>query len=50
MDTSCECSARQCAWFVFDHAMVLPEYVVDFEYITKVSKHLSIFQFICKFS
>ncbi|CAH3150734.1 unnamed protein product [Pocillopora meandrina] len=36
MDTSCECSARQCAWFVFDHEMVLPEYVVDFEYITKV--------------
>lgn len=35
-DTSCECSARQCAWYVFDHEMVLPEYVVDFEYITKV--------------
>ncbi|XP_078381877.1 leucine-rich repeat-containing protein 9-like isoform X2 [Oculina patagonica] len=36
IDTSCECSARQCAWYVFDHEMVLPEYVVDFEYITKV--------------
>ena len=35
-DTNCECSARQCAWYVFDHEMVLPEYVVDFEYITKV--------------
>ena len=33
---SCECSARQCAWFVFDHELVLPEYVVDFEYITRV--------------
>lgn len=35
-DTNCECSARQCAWYVFDHEMVLPEYVVDFEYIAKV--------------
>ncbi|KAK3738851.1 hypothetical protein QZH41_015070 [Actinostola sp. cb2023] len=32
----CDCSSRQCAWFVFDESMVLPEYVVDFEYITKV--------------
>ncbi|XP_068737471.1 leucine-rich repeat-containing protein 9-like isoform X3 [Montipora capricornis] len=36
LDSGCECSARQCAWYVFDHEMVLPEYVVDFEYITKV--------------
>ena len=35
-NTNCECSARQCAWYVFDHEMVLPEYVVDFEYNTKV--------------
>ena len=37
-DSDCDCSARQCAWYVFDHMMVLPEYVVDFEYITKVKK------------
>ncbi|XP_029195766.2 leucine-rich repeat-containing protein 9-like isoform X1 [Acropora millepora] len=36
VDSDCDCSARQCAWYVFDHVMVLPEYVVDFEYITKV--------------
>ncbi|XP_033624638.1 leucine-rich repeat-containing protein 9-like [Asterias rubens] len=34
-DAQCECSARQCEWFIFDHEMVLPEYVIDFEYITK---------------
>lgn len=33
---SCDCSSRQCEWFVFDHEMVLPEYVVDFEYLTRV--------------
>ena len=32
----CECSSRQCEWFVFDNKLVMPEYVVDFEYITKV--------------
>ncbi|XP_038075835.1 leucine-rich repeat-containing protein 9-like [Patiria miniata] len=31
----CECSARQCEWFIFDHELVLPEYVIDFEYKTK---------------
>ena len=39
VDSDCDCSARQCAWYVFDHVMVLPEYVVDFEYITKVKKN-----------
>lgn len=34
-DTLCECSARQCEWYIFDHRLVLPEYVVEFEYITK---------------
>ncbi|CAH1791753.1 unnamed protein product [Owenia fusiformis] len=33
--TSCDCLSRQCEWFVFDHEMVLPEYVIDFEYITR---------------
>ncbi|XP_022094850.1 leucine-rich repeat-containing protein 9-like [Acanthaster planci] len=31
----CECFARQCEWFIFDHELVLPEYVIDFEYMTK---------------
>ncbi|XP_054386670.2 leucine-rich repeat-containing protein 9 isoform X2 [Pongo abelii] len=33
---NCDCSVRQCKWFVFDHDLVLPEYVVEFEYITMV--------------
>ncbi|XP_035117932.2 leucine-rich repeat-containing protein 9 isoform X6 [Callithrix jacchus] len=31
---NCDCSARQYKWFVFDHDLVLPEYVVEFEYMT----------------
>ncbi|XP_058595193.1 leucine-rich repeat-containing protein 9 isoform X6 [Neofelis nebulosa] len=31
---NCDCSIRQCKWFVFDHDLVLPEYIVEFEYIT----------------
>ncbi|XP_078672195.1 leucine-rich repeat-containing protein 9-like isoform X1 [Branchiostoma floridae x Branchiostoma belcheri] len=33
--TECDCSGRQCEWFVFDHELVMPEYVIDFEYITR---------------
>ena len=33
---NCDCSIRQYKWFVFDHDLVLPEYVVEFEYITVV--------------
>nr|XP_056707726.1 leucine-rich repeat-containing protein 9 [Euleptes europaea] len=33
---NCDCSLRQCEWFVFDHDLVLPEYVVEFEFITSV--------------
>ncbi|XP_073751395.1 leucine-rich repeat-containing protein 9 isoform X3 [Callorhinus ursinus] len=33
---NCDCSVRQCKWFVFDHDLVLPEYIVEFEYITVV--------------
>uniref|UniRef100_A0A670XMP3 Leucine rich repeat containing 9 n=1 Tax=Pseudonaja textilis TaxID=8673 RepID=A0A670XMP3_PSETE len=33
---NCDCSLRQCEWFVFDHELVLPEYVIEFEYITQV--------------
>uniref|UniRef100_A0A803SPY2 Leucine rich repeat containing 9 n=1 Tax=Anolis carolinensis TaxID=28377 RepID=A0A803SPY2_ANOCA len=32
----CDCSLRQCEWFLFDHELVLPEYIVEFEYITLV--------------
>ncbi|OCT68507.1 leucine-rich repeat-containing protein 9 isoform X2 [Xenopus laevis] len=31
---NCDCSLRQCEWFVFDHELILPEYVVEFEYIS----------------
>ncbi|KAH0517179.1 Leucine-rich repeat-containing protein 9 [Microtus ochrogaster] len=30
----CDCGYRQFKWFVFDPDLVLPEYIVDFEYIT----------------
>ncbi|KAL3874482.1 hypothetical protein ACJMK2_037491, partial [Sinanodonta woodiana] len=33
---TCECSTRQCEWFIFDHELVLPEYIIEFEYLTKV--------------
>ncbi|XP_071894260.1 leucine-rich repeat-containing protein 9 isoform X2 [Anas platyrhynchos] len=33
---SCDCSSWQCEWFVFDHELVLPEYIAEFEYITLV--------------
>ncbi|KAK2496178.1 hypothetical protein MC885_000750, partial [Smutsia gigantea] len=36
---NCDCSIRQCKWFVFDHDLVLPEYIVEFEYITVVKAH-----------
>uniref|UniRef100_A0A8D1N9W3 U2A'/phosphoprotein 32 family A C-terminal domain-containing protein n=1 Tax=Sus scrofa TaxID=9823 RepID=A0A8D1N9W3_PIG len=41
---NCDCSVRQCKWFVFDHDLVLPEYIVEFEYITVVKAH-SLFSF-----
>ncbi|XP_067941699.1 leucine-rich repeat-containing protein 9-like [Watersipora subatra] len=31
---TCECSDKQSEWFVFDHEMAVPEYIVDFEYVT----------------
>ncbi|XP_019307190.2 leucine-rich repeat-containing protein 9 isoform X4 [Panthera pardus] len=36
---NCDCSIRQFKWFVFDHDLVLPEYIVEFEYITMVKPH-----------
>ncbi|KAL4237983.1 Leucine-rich repeat-containing protein 9 [Mactra antiquata] len=35
-NSSCECSARQCEWYIFDNELVLPEYIVEFEYVTKL--------------
>uniref|UniRef100_A0A672RG25 Leucine rich repeat containing 9 n=1 Tax=Sinocyclocheilus grahami TaxID=75366 RepID=A0A672RG25_SINGR len=32
---SCDCRQQQKLWYMFDHEMVLPEYLVDFEYVTK---------------
>ncbi|XP_041353285.1 leucine-rich repeat-containing protein 9-like isoform X2 [Gigantopelta aegis] len=34
--STCECSSRQCDWYIFDNELVLPEYIIDFEYVTKV--------------
>ncbi|XP_078516483.1 leucine-rich repeat-containing protein 9 [Lissotriton helveticus] len=31
----CDCSLRQCEWFVFDHELVLPEYIIELEYSTQ---------------
>ncbi|XP_042116704.1 leucine-rich repeat-containing protein 9 isoform X2 [Peromyscus maniculatus bairdii] len=35
----CDCGYRQYKWFVFDHDLVLPEYIVEFEYLTVVKVH-----------
>ena len=32
----CECANRQSEWFVFNHHLAMPEYIVDFEYVTRV--------------
>uniref|UniRef100_S4RKD9 Leucine rich repeat containing 9 n=1 Tax=Petromyzon marinus TaxID=7757 RepID=S4RKD9_PETMA len=33
----CECALRQCLWFVPDRDLVLPEYIIDLEYVTQRS-------------
>ncbi|KAK1791307.1 hypothetical protein P4O66_013319, partial [Electrophorus voltai] len=38
---SCDCSQQQTLWYVFDHELVLPEYLIDFEYITEVTPQAS---------
>lgn len=43
---NCDCSVRQCKWFVFDHDLVLPEYIVEFEYITVVWMHFLKLEFL----
>ncbi|XP_041669217.1 leucine-rich repeat-containing protein 9 [Cheilinus undulatus] len=32
--TGPECSPRRRQWFMFDHELILPEYIIHFEYIT----------------
>lgn len=36
-----ERSPRQRRWFVFDHELVLPEYIMFFEYVFEVKKKRS---------
>ncbi|XP_064621486.1 leucine-rich repeat-containing protein 9-like isoform X3 [Lineus longissimus] len=40
----CECINRQCEWFVFDRDLVMPEYVVEFEYMTRLKPRNTFFQ------
>jgi len=39
----CECTLRRCTWYVFDPAMVLAEYIVDFEYLSPHTPPLTSF-------
>jgi len=32
----CDCRQQQRLWYIFDHEMVIPEYLVDFEYVSQV--------------
>uniref|UniRef100_A0A8C7RDG2 Leucine rich repeat containing 9 n=1 Tax=Oncorhynchus mykiss TaxID=8022 RepID=A0A8C7RDG2_ONCMY len=43
--SGCDCSLRQSQWFVFDRELVLPEYLIDFEYITQVGKSIPCLSF-----
>uniref|UniRef100_A0A8C0CWK9 Leucine rich repeat containing 9 n=1 Tax=Balaenoptera musculus TaxID=9771 RepID=A0A8C0CWK9_BALMU len=36
LSINCDCSIRQYKWFVFDHDLVLPEYIVEFEYSNQI--------------
>ncbi len=40
---SCDCKQQQKLWYMFDNDMVLPEYLVDFEYVTQVYVFNSIY-------
>lgn len=39
-DSRCDCAGKQTEWFVYNHEVVIPEYVVDFEYVTSVCLRL----------
>ena len=34
---TCDCSTKQTEYFVFDRELVIPEYLVEFEYVQTVS-------------
>jgi len=36
----CDCAGKQCEWFVYNHEVAIPEYIVDFEYVTSVRQCL----------
>lgn len=38
-----ECNPSSRLWFIFDHELILPEYLIYFEYIEKVSIFFSLF-------
>ncbi|XP_034531605.1 leucine-rich repeat-containing protein 9 isoform X2 [Notolabrus celidotus] len=37
--TGPECSPRRRQWFMFDHELILPEYIMYFEYVTGDAEH-----------
>ncbi|GFN97682.1 leucine-rich repeat-containing protein 9 [Plakobranchus ocellatus] len=38
-DNGCECSSRQCEWYILNNNLVLPEYIIEFEYVTRLKSH-----------
>eukprot|EP00795_Rhopilema_esculentum_P008396 gene8396-14373_t len=36
----CDCTLRRCTWHVFNAELVLPEYMVEFEYVTRNAEPL----------
>lgn len=41
-----ECSPRSRLWFIFDHELILPEYLIYFEYIERVTIVVLFFLFV----
>ncbi|XP_046860865.1 leucine-rich repeat-containing protein 9-like [Xenia sp. Carnegie-2017] len=42
IDLSCDCTTKQRDWLINDGDLVLPEYIVDFEYVTKTKAQSSL--------
>ncbi len=34
--SSCDCKNKQCEWFLFNRFLAVPEYIIEFEYLSKV--------------
>ncbi len=34
--SSCDCKSKQFEWFSFNRYLAVPEYIIEFEYLTKV--------------